>query len=205
MIINFIHIPKNGGTSIKTICGKKNKTILIYNGHSTNVYKKRLINQLIVIRNPIKRFISSVYYALQKWSHEPQIKYLISKSIDSPEKWLEIWRDSTHPEYKNLMREMLNKNHYIGNHLYKYKWTYTPQCYWVNNPKFIIIMDYFDNEIEYFKKKYKVVGNIDKKYNSTNHIDDKLSEKSIKFLRDFYKNDFELYEKYKNMIIENRI
>ena len=132
MIINFIHIPKNGGTSIQEIC---NSTI-VYNGHKTDVYQKNLSNQLVIIRNPIDRFVSSVYYAIQKWSHDPQIKYLISKKIDTPEKWVQIWSDPKHPYHNNLMSEMINEDHFIGNKLNKYKWTYSPQSLWINNPKF---------------------------------------------------------------------
>ena len=65
MLINFIHIPKNGGTSIKEITN--NSRTIVYNGHETDVYNKNLSNQLVVIRNPIDRFISSVYYAIQKY------------------------------------------------------------------------------------------------------------------------------------------
>ena len=41
MIINFIHIPKNGGTSIKEMCNNKS---IVYNGHETDVYNKNLSN-----------------------------------------------------------------------------------------------------------------------------------------------------------------
>ena len=199
--INFIHIPKNGGTSIKEIC---NKSTIIYRGHYTNVYNNKINNQLVIIRNPIERFISSCYYALQKWSHDPNVKYLILKGIDTPEKWIQIWSNPKHKEYNNLMSEMLNNNHYIGNKLYKYKWIYTPQYLWINNPKFVIIMDNFDNEMQYLMNKYKLKGNI-KKRNTTNNKNTKLSNKSIEFLINFYKNDFILYEKYKQINIDERI
>ena len=205
--INFIHIPKNGGTSIEKICKRnsnKNDTMLVYNPHLTDVYNTNITNQFIVIRNPIDRFISSVYYAIQKWSHEPQIKYLISKGITTPEKWIQIWSNENNPEHNNLMLEMLNKKHRIGNNKIKYKWTYTPQSAWINNPKFVIIMDNFNDEFQYFKKKYKINGEIKNK-NTTKHIDDKLSKESIEFLLNFYKDDFVLYEKYKRMNIEERI
>jgi len=201
-LINFIHIPKNGGTSIGDIC-LNNESKFRYNGHSTNVYNK-IDNQLIVIRNPIDRFISSVCYALEKWSHEPQIKYLISKGIDTPENWAHIWSDPKHHEYNNLMSEMLNTNHYIGDKMHKYKWTYSPQSLWINNPKFVIVMDNFNEEIQYFMKKYQLKGDGKAYKNKTKRIEDKLSKTSLSFLRSFYKEDFIFYEKYKHMSIEER-
>ena len=42
--------------SIREIC----KNSLIYNGHNTDVFNNKIPNQLIIIRNPIERFISSV-------------------------------------------------------------------------------------------------------------------------------------------------
>ena len=64
-------------------------------------------------------------------------------------------------------------------------------------------------------EKYKINGIVTKE-NTTKHIDGqgrvlggailgKLSEKSIEFLKNFYKEDFIIYEKYKNMSIEERI
>jgi len=203
MVINFIHIPKNGGSSIRE--STNNSSSIVYNGHDTDVYNTNLSNQLVVIRNPIDRFISSVYYSLQIWSHEPQVKYLISKNIDTPDKWVQIWSDPKHPYHDNLMLEMINKSHFIGNKLNKYKWTYSPQNLWINNPKFVIIMDNFKTDLQYFFTKYKIKHFDIKKINSTHHKDYNLSVESIDFLKNFYKEDFILYEKYKNMSIEKRL
>lgn len=202
-IINFIHIPKNGGTSIKKLCYKN--FFLKYNGHNSNVHDKNLRNQLIVLREPIERFISCVYYALQKWSNEPHIKYLISKGIDTPEKWVQIWSDPSHEEHKKLMVELSNnKNCKIGNIIPNYNWIYCPQYCWINNPRFVIIIDNLDDEINYFKDKYKIKGEL-LHTNKSNHIDSNLSKKSKEFLVKFYKKDYEIYEKYKNISLEKRI
>lgn len=218
IIINFIHIPKNGGNSIREICYKiprkiplvyKNipilSNIMIYNGHNTDVYNKNLSNQLVVIRNPIDRFISAVNYSLQKFSNEPHVKYLIENKIDTPEKWIQIWMNPKDKQYPYLIDMIKNKNHKIGNRLIEYRWTYSSQSLWINNPKFVIIMDNFNVELQYFIKKYNIkLSNISKK-NSTRHKDDKLSTESINFLKNIYKEDFILYEKYKNISIEERL
>ena len=66
-------------------------------------------------------------------------------------------------------------------------------------------MDNLNTELQYFIKKYKIKSfNINKK-NSTRHKNDKLSMKSINFLKNFYKEDFIFYKKYKHMSIEKRL
>lgn len=66
-------------------------------------------------------------------------------------------------------------------------------------------MDNFNFELQYFIKKYNIkLSNINKK-NSTRYKNDKLSTESIKFLKNIYKEDFILYEKYKNISIEERL
>lgn len=196
MIINFIHIPKNGGTSIKNIC-IKNKN-LQYNGHYTNVYNKHLLNQLVVIRNPIDRFISAINYSLQKYYYEPSIRYLLKNNINTPEKFIRILMNPSHIEHNNVLRVIKNNIHVIGNKKLKLKWTYSPQYLWINNPKFVIIMDNFNDELMYFIKKYNLQGSViqkNKTYTSNNVISDECKNFIIKL----YKKDYEIYNTYKNI------
>ena len=203
-MINFIHIPKNGGTSIRLLCD--NKT-LKYNPHKADVFDKNITNQLVIIRNPIERFVSAVNYGLEKWSHEPQIKFLIDNKIDSAEEWIQIWKNPSHKYYSNLMDEMKNKTQRIGNNLPEYKYTYCPQSIWINNPKYICIMDSLENDFEYFqttilkqdRKKSLTKTNFTTKKNND------LSEDSINFLKKIYNDDFILYNKYKNIDVKLRI
>lgn len=180
--INFIHIPKNGGSSLKQIC-KRHKFKLLYNPHKVNVKNK--LNQLIILRNPIDRFISSVYYCIEKWSHEEQIKNLIEKGINTPEKWIEVWSNPEHEYYDLLMKEMLNVNHMIGNKKPKYKWTYCKQIEWFDKPRFIIIMDNYEDEIKILFNKLGIKYNLPI-VNSTKKKDKFLSEKSINFLKEYF-------------------
>ena len=155
--LNFIHIPKNGGTSLKKICTKYVK----FNNHDVNVKEKN--NQFIILRNPIDRFISSVYYAIEKWSFEDNVKNLINNGIDTPEIWVQIWSNPNHKFHNLLMKEMLNENHMIGNKKPKYKWTYCKQIEWYDNPKIIIIMDNYEDELKYLFNKINIKYNIPKK------------------------------------------
>ena len=144
-VINFIHIPKNAGTSIRYIQSNAKKYKLVYNSHGTDIYSPEVCNQLIIIRNPIERFASAVYYAMQQWGGGPILKYLIENGINTPEKWIQIWSNPNHKAYHILMSELLNtsKIHKIGDKILKYKCTYTPQSLWINNPKYIILTIFF--------------------------------------------------------------
>ena len=148
-MINFIHIPKNGGNSLIKLC----KNNIKHHDHSVDVSNSDISNQFIIIRNPIERFISAVYYALQYYNNKDHIKCLLSHKIDTPEKWVQIWKNPSHQYYNILMNEMKNKNQIIGTTYHEYKWTYLPQSIWINNPKYICIMDNYQEEVTYIFKK----------------------------------------------------
>ena len=173
--------------------------------HSVDVSNPDISNQFIIIRNPIERFISAVYYALQVYCNTDHIKTLLFYKIDTPEKWIQIWRNPSHQYYNILMNEMKNKTQIIGTTYHEYKWTYLPQSTWINNPKYICIMDNYEKEVSYL---FKNILNRDiylPNNNSTIHHNNKLSDSSIEFLQTFYNKDFFYYNKYKNISIEERI
>ena len=67
MLVNFIHVPKNGGISIKEICRKTNNNPLKYNPHYADIYDPRVSNQLIVLRDPVDRLISAIRYTIKSF------------------------------------------------------------------------------------------------------------------------------------------
>ena len=67
MLVNFIHVPKNGGISIKEICQKTNNSPLRYNPHYADIYDPRISNQLIVLRNPVDRMLSAIRYTIKSF------------------------------------------------------------------------------------------------------------------------------------------
>ena len=102
------------------------------------------------------------------------------------------------------MFEMLNRYHRIGNVIIPYKWVYSPQSFWINNPQYVIIMDNLDDEMKYLMKKIGIDMKIPHN-NKTKKSSYTLSQKSKDFLYNFYKKDFILYEKYKKIPLEERI
>ncbi len=59
-------------------------------------------------------------------------------------------------------------------------------------------MDNYEDEIKILFNKIGIKYNLPKK-NSTKKKDKFLSEKSINFLKEYFTEDFEIYNKYKQM------
>lgn len=205
-MINFIHIPKNGGSSIEELCGKlcaeNVESVLKYNDHSTDVHESSVQNQCIVIRNPIERFISAVQYAKIVY----EIRIFDHPDDDTADNWIKAWSDKRHPNHRRLMEEMKNKEHKIGEKLLQFKYTYTPQSCWIDDPRYVILMDNFEEEMEYLFKKFSIEEKLPH-VNTTHKCggDYELSDRSIEFLQEFYKEDFERYEYYRKKTREQRI
>ena len=137
-----------------------------------------------------------------------KIAYLVAQGYDTAEKWVQIWKDPSHVEYNKLMKEMLNVSHLVHGKKPIYKWTYTPQTEWImGTPKYVLLFEYIDDDLQYMMQKLGSSYRKGKKVNATyyNKNPEKLSSSSIEFLEKFYKSDFEIYEKYKNKSVEERI
>jgi hypothetical protein len=205
--ISFIHIPKNAGMSFSKLCiANKEKIKFFY--HRTDVFDTRIPNQLIILQNPVSRFKSSVRYAFENFGHIPIITYLKEKHLNTPNAWVNVLRDPKHPEYDNLMKEMLNKGtHFIGNKKTIYQWTYCPQTLWVNNPKYVILFENLKKESDLLLNKLNIAFDIPH-INKTvkNKENDFLSEENSSWLESvFYKEDVEIYNKYKQIPVSKRL
>jgi len=201
-MIDFIHIPKNAGSSIKNICD--NTSNLIYKGHQHDPLNS-INNTLIIIRNPIDRFCSAIRYALQQYSDEPVIQELIQKNITTPSKWIEIMQNQYHEHYDLLMQEIYNKSHYIGKMKLIFKWTYSPQSLWITNPNYVILFENIEKEMRYFCKKHKINFQILKINQTIKEFENNLTNDEIEYLKKIYSKDFELYDYYKSLSIYERL
>lgn len=193
--INFIHIPKNGGSSIKAYLKKNSDINIIYNGHNASI--NNLENQMIIVRDPYYRFCSAVQYALERYrTTSPKIQKIYEAKLTSPNEWCEAWEDINHKYHNLIIDEVTNTEHCINSNLIDLKWTYAPQHYWVNEKKLSYIVP-FENIESYFVQHFR--KKIPHNNSSLSHKNWSLSNKSKDFIRKIYKKDFELIDKYKKI------
>ena len=200
----FLHIPKNAGTSIRSICPQFN--ILYYECYTD---PKNIINEdvIVVLRDPIDRFCSAVNYAIKYWNKVPRIQQIIDLGLCSPNDWIHHYFDKDSQHHELIKSEITNQNnnpHKIGNYIPKYKWIYCPQYYYIHNPSYILIYDNLETEFNFLMQLYgKNKINIPK-LNTTAHTN-KLSDTSIEILKNFYSIDYSIYEGFKNQNYQERI
>tara|TARA_Y100000389_G_scaffold205137_1_gene263881 strand:+ start:9677 stop:10297 length:621 start_codon:yes stop_codon:yes gene_type:complete len=200
-MIDFIHIPKNAGSSIEEL--SYNTSNLEYNGHNTDITKIKNPS-LIIIRDPVDRFCSSIRYAFQNYSEEGPLKILKELKLNTPSKWIEILKDPNHKYRKELFNEIRNKSHYIGNFKIDMKWTYSPQTLWIKDPTYVILFENLDEELEYFCKNHNIpYENIH--INTTKKIVYILTEEEIRFIHQMYSKDYESYKYYSSLSREQRL
>lgn len=190
--INFVHIAKNAGTSIKNFISKNPELKIKYYGHDAPISK--LSNQMIIVRNPIDRFCSAVEYAIRFYPDSTKIKKILAAGLKTPSHWAEAWANPTSPYHSLILDEVINHSHEIDNKHIKYKWTYEPQISWykAENVRIIIAFKNIDkNFAEIFNKK--LTKKNESLVTKTGHK--KMSEAGKYFLKEFYKTDFVLWEK----------
>ena len=104
LAINFIHIPKNAGTSIRALCGRE----LVYNNHATDVKDDQIQRQLVILRHPVERFVSAFYYSMEYYRHTRHIRDLVYHYMVTPNRIIEAVRDPHHPHHMKVIAMMNN-------------------------------------------------------------------------------------------------
>ena len=185
----FVHIPKNGGMSIQELLNNEELNIK-YVGHK---YPSTNQNEIVVLRDPIDRFISAFYF-LYKMRDEYNIQF---NKIKTPDKFIEALSDEHNPNHKEALNiyQTRSQNEPIQGKLHGCNWVFAPQSLYYVNPSFVLRFTHLEDD---FNKCLHDIGYMKKIFlprkNTSIRKDTYLSEKSIAFLKDYYKKDFELLE-----------
>ena len=182
----FVHIPKTAGISIASSLG------LSFDGHKPfSNYQARLeedYKSFAVVRNPYDRFISNYFYVFQK----------NEKGLPKSQ-----YRSNRHPDLDTLqgksIKECINM---LKNEPQKLRLEiWQPQHYFIclNN---VILVDRI-LKYESLKHNFKKICKLwnlgyhelitDNKTDHT-HYDDYLDKNDKKFIYEFYKKDFEIFD-----------
>lgn len=180
----FIHIPKTGGRAVEGYL-KNYSDYIEFKGHRYNAKDFKV--PILVFRQPKERFIS--YYKYWKQEHLKETKSGIDYSVD---------------DVINLIKE--DNTELLLNPYYLTKRHYMPQTVYIDKESYskTIIIRYNKNN-EILKEKLYSVFNYLKipinydiplhYFNETNSTDIDLTPENIKWINNYYKKDFELWNK----------
>jgi hypothetical protein len=199
--IVFIHIPKNAGTSFKKVCEKLGVLYLHHNFLLSDIVNKK---QIIVLRDPIDRFISSVNYTLQHREQE-KLSDKIINCVTNPNDWASIMFDSNHSLYTEIWRSILNlKQHKFNNEILEYRWHWSPQYLWFLKPDYIIIYDRLIQDFSLLSRQICQSSVMLPKIN-TSYGNKYISAKNKEEIRQFYAIDNQLYLFWQNTSPNTRL
>lgn len=197
----FIHIPKCGGSSVETYFEMN------YNNYITGTTHKWVCekdnNPIVIIRNPIDRFIS-LYHYWKNGSHGRN-----SRTNEFTDKYgnfnikdfIKMYKDNTESIKNNYMHELVNG--------YMWRIHYFPQTYWIN-PSFFsnsIVIVYADDLSDKITSLLQFLNIENKgielcKSNITRKKDNELNiildEEDSIWIREHFKEDFDLWDKANN-------
>lgn len=212
--IDFVHIPKNAGTSIGELCSPNlPSSFLVYNGHSIDPCTL-MGEQFVILREPKDRFCSAVRYSLAYMRDDPngdlgKFHNFQSKGLVDPNSWAEVLADVNHEHYKLVNSEIINVQHKVGNLLLDDKWTFAPQHIWLNkcrSPR-VALFHELANDLRYLFTIMNHSFECDIPHENA-ASDTGCSELSIyahKYLNDKYREDIDIFNIYNTMPKEVRM
>jgi hypothetical protein len=207
-MIDFVHIPKNAGTSMKELCiPNLPSSFLSYHGHSADPLALKG-EQLIILREPKDRFCSAVRYSLSYMKNDSdgdvdKFYEFEEKDLLDPSTWAEALADTNHLHHELVCSEVKNVSHKVGNIHLDDKWTYASQFIWLNRcccPRVALfhelsgdlqyLFDSVNNSVEFnipHENAVPSIGNND------------LSSIAHEYLNDKYQEDIVIFNKYNTL------
>lgn len=190
---HFVHISKNGGTSMEQLND-------VHNFHFYNHdFNADLINSdkiYAVIRDPISRFVSAFYFA-KKGGFEPNAATFKDHPIHNYETandFINALRKGDTVALRSLYSTQEGIDGEDPNVVY---WT---QMYWLysKNVKKLVLMDFAN-----LNANFKKLTNKELKFENVTGKKEKLTDDNVNFLKKLYEPDYKLYEYVKKYQIFN--
>lgn len=206
-VFTFFHIPKNGGKSveqwIKQVTTERQKKRLLFKSHQFD--PQGCHNSVVILRDPVQRFVSAVHYHIQ-WFTEQNI-HIPEDVPRTAGGWVDILMDSTHPSTDLLQTEMTTVRskkgyHWIGERRLEYNWVFTPQHFWVHEPRVVMLLENIQSDWRYFWHD-ETVAELPTSNRSSKET---LSVEHAHWIRTVYsKDDQIMYDRYKHLSQHERI
>jgi hypothetical protein len=200
--IQFLHIPKNGGTSIK----KTRNPSILFRGHGYCKGEGHL-DDFIILRDPFTRFESAFYMRFSDpatqvqaldWSKKTGVSTpgeFIDWKLDNPDEVNIIENNVGHSEHKLRNSDNLGKNYFM-----------MPQSLWHNNPDNVLLFENLSSEYSDLVKSYQMhfvpIGHRNKGMGRRAQM---LTKEQEAWVRSEYHDDFVLWTHYSNQPISSRL
>lgn len=195
-LLNLIHIPKNGGTSF-SFC-----PYIAKGDHSIGpkYFVNKNLDYFLILRNPVDRLVSAYHWMKKDGYHLDKVRGI------SVEEFVEILSSKNHRQKQDFeyILKQHGGNHNIDGVPVEYSWIYERQSRWFDKPNHVLIMDNLEEEWNTLANALCIKWKLPIK-NSTKPYKHNFSENALSWIKDFYKEDFELYEKWKKLNIKDRI
>jgi len=224
--LHYCHVPKTGGTSLHSL-SRRFAPLKVY-GHD---YDPTTIkgSTVIVIREPTDRFSSAYRYNLQEnksvyYNNLPYLNILdlLAGGVTTPNDFIECILDSSHPQHRAAQVTLRNIDrfvkepdgtlhteeyrHNIGGAGLKWRYEFTPQSEWFCEPTYVILFENYEEEMHELFEHMGFPPLVIPKLNTTKEdIEFSFSQDSLSWLKDVYSKDYEIYNKFKAMSLDERL